>query len=61
MTIATTTDFRKHMSEYLEQIKKGDVLFLGRRKKKEFVVLPVELFDEEDIETLRSEKLAAIV
>lgn len=61
MTIATTTDFRQHMSDYLDMIKKWEILYLWRRKKKEFVILPIELIDEEDVEMLRSTYLSTTV
>ncbi len=55
---ATTSDFRKGMSDYLEQVKQGDVLCLGRRNKKEFMIVPTSLLDEEDIEIMQSKHLA---
>ncbi len=58
MNTITTTEFRSHMSDYLDDIKKWDVLFLWRRNKKEFIILPIELLDVEDIESLKSAHLA---
>jgi hypothetical protein len=46
------------MSDYLEQVKQGDVLCLGRRNKKEFMIVPTSLLDEEDIEIMQSKHLA---
>ena len=36
------SDFRKHMADYLLQLRvKKSPLFIGSRAKKEFVILPV--------------------
>ena len=45
------------MTEYLEQVKKWDLLYLWRRNKKEFVIIPMTLIDEEDVEILQSRYL----
>lgn len=61
MTVVTTTHFRSHLSDYLELVKEWKQLVFGRRGKKEFIVLPYGLLDEEDIEVLQSRHLAKIV
>ena len=61
MSVITTTEFRSNLSDYLAEIKKWHLIFLWRRKKKEFVVLPIELFDEEDVEMLQSRNLSDTV
>ena len=58
MTYATTSEFRSNMSNYLEEVRKWEVLYLWRRNKKEFVIVPTSLIDEEDIEIMQSKYLA---
>ena len=58
MTYATTSEFRSNMSNYLEEVRKWEVLYLWRRNKKEFVIVPTSLIDEEDIEIMQSKNLA---
>ena len=61
MTYTTTSDFRMNMAEYLDKVKMGAVLFLWRRKKKEFVILPSSMIDEEDLEILKSKRLKELI
>ena len=57
MFTVTTTMFRNNLSEYLDRVRDGETLYLGRRNKKEFIVLPADLFSDEDIEALQSKTL----
>lgn len=45
MNVITTTDFRKNMAQYLDQIKIWNILYLWRRKRPEFVLLPTHLLE----------------
>lgn len=61
MAYATRSDFRADMATYLKKAKKWEVLYIGTREDKEFVVIPCELIDEEDIAALQSKELAELV
>lgn len=49
------------MSRYLADVAKGTPLYVWRRDKKEFVIIPTSLIDEEDIESLQSIHLAWLI